>query len=32
MQRAGYHAKRLRDVAEALARGRALGERERWPR
>jgi phenylacetate-CoA ligase len=32
MQRAGYHAKRLRDVAEALARSRALGERERWPR
>jgi phenylacetate-CoA ligase len=32
MQRAGYHAKRLRDVAEALGRSRALTERERWPR
>lgn len=32
MQRAGYHAKRLRDVAEALGRSRALRERERWPR
>jgi phenylacetate-CoA ligase len=32
MQRARYHAKRVRDVAEALGRARALTEREHWPR
>jgi phenylacetate-CoA ligase len=32
MQRARYHAKRVRDVAEALVHSRALTEREHWPR
>lgn len=32
MTRVDYHRKRLRDLAAALGSGRALAERERWPR
>jgi phenylacetate-CoA ligase len=32
MDRVGYRARRLRDVAAALGRARELKQRERWPR